>query len=198
MADVTAKGPGRTASRTTTDEEPFHPPQTISRAEFLTEGRDDRFRETIYLMVESLDRLVSCREAFGRHIGLTASQFAVLIGTAYRQGESGVTIGDLANHIALAQPHVTTEVGRLKRRGLLSKRPNAADRRSVLVCLTPAGEDAVLRVSPLVREVNDLLFQGISAEDLEAVRAVSSRLVVNAEFALAALRAAGRGENDHS
>ena len=166
----------------------FAPPPTISRAEFLTNGRDDGFRETIYLLVQSLDRLVACREAFGRHIGLTATQFAVLIGTAYRQGDEGVTVGDLASHLALAPTHVTTEVGRLTRRGLLVKRPNRADGRSVLVSLSAAGEDAVQTVAPLVRQVNDILFEGISAADFEIVRGVAARLLTNAEFAGAVLR----------
>ena len=36
--------------------------------------------------------LYTCREAFGRMLGLTASQFIVLIGTAYQQGSEGVSI----------------------------------------------------------------------------------------------------------
>lgn len=168
----------------------FKPPLTTSNPEFVTGDSDDRFRETIYLLVQGLDRLVACREAFGRHIGLTATQFAVLIGTAYRQAEAGVTVRDLAAYLALAPTHVTTEVGRLTRRGLLRKRPNAADGRSVLVSLSPAGEAAVNAVAPLVRKVNDTLFDGISADQFETVREVASRLLINSEFAVAALRAA--------
>lgn len=170
----------------------FRPPLTISRGDFLRSGRDDHFRETIYILVRGLERLIACREAFGRHLGLTASQFTVLVGTAYRQGDQGVTIRDLAAHISLAQTHVTTEVGRLIRRGLLVKRPNAADGRSVLVSLTSEGETAVEAVSPLVREVNDILFEGISAQDMEAARGFMLKLLANSELTEPLLRAAGR------
>ena len=77
------------------------------------------FRQSLYLMVFAFSRLQTCREAFGRALGLTGTQFAVLIGTAYRQGHEGVSIRALADHIQLAPTHVTTEVGRLIGKGLL-------------------------------------------------------------------------------
>ena len=109
-------------------------------------------------MIHAFDRLTSYREAFGRHLSLTASQFLVLIGTAYRQGRDGVSIRALADHTQLAATHVTTEVGRLIDKGLLTKQANPHDRRGVLVRLTPKGEAAVREVNPLLRRVNDCLF----------------------------------------
>ena len=82
----------------------------------------------------------------------------MLIGTAYRQGSEGVSIRGLADHTQLAATHVTTEVGRLIGKGLLTKQASTRDRRSVLVRLTPKGEDAIRAVNPLLRRVNDLLF----------------------------------------
>lgn len=168
--------------------EPFRPPATTSRQEFLQDGSDQGFREAIYIMVMALDGLLKCRDVFGKELGLTGSQFAVLIGTAYRQGTEGVTVRDLAEHVRLAAPHVTTEVGRLIRLGLLSKCPHASDRRSVLVSLTPSGEAAVLRVAPLVRRVNDILFDTISAEDVAHARGVMRTLALNAERVFAQIR----------
>ncbi|MGV6871794.1 MarR family winged helix-turn-helix transcriptional regulator [Pseudochelatococcus sp. B33] len=166
----------------------FRPPATTSRQSFLQNGSDQGFREAIYIMVMALDGLLKCRDIFGKELGLTGSQFAVLIGTAYRQGAEGVTVRDLAEHVRLAAPHVTTEVGRLIRLGLLTKCPHSSDRRSVLVSLTPAGEEAVLRVSPLVRQVNDILFDTISAEDLTHVVNVMRTLALNAERVFAQMR----------
>jgi hypothetical protein len=59
-------------------------PATMSHPELLSSGHDDAFRETLYMMVLSLGRLLTFREAFGRALGLTGSQFAVLIDTAYQ------------------------------------------------------------------------------------------------------------------
>jgi DNA-binding MarR family transcriptional regulator len=168
----------------------FTLPLTVSHPALLFSGHDDRFRETLYQMVLSLGRLLSCREAFGRALGLTGSQFAVLIGTAYQQKSTGVTIRLLADHVMLAPPHVTTEVGRLISKGLLIKRPNKDDGRSVLVSLSPKGEAALVGLAPFLRRVNDLLFQNVSRAEFEGVSKFFRTLALNTEFALAEIRRA--------
>ena len=49
-------------------------------------------------------------------------------------------ITDLAAREAVAQPSMTTLVSRLERDGLAERRADAADRRAVLVAVTPEGE----------------------------------------------------------
>jgi DNA-binding MarR family transcriptional regulator len=170
----------------------FVPPLTVSHGELLTAGTDVAFRQSLYLMVLAFSRLQTCREAFGRALGLTGVQFAVLIGAAYQQGQAGgqtgVSIRALADHIQLAATHVTTEVGRLTAEGLLTKSVNARDRRGVLVRLSRQGEAAVEAVAPLVRRVNDLLFAGVSRRDFAVVSAFLSRLAANSEEALDEIR----------
>ena len=170
----------------------FSPPRTVSYAALLHSGSDVAFRETLYRMVFAFSRLVSCREAFGRHLSLTASQFVVLIGIAYRQGNEGVSIRSLADHTQLATTHVTTEVGRLIEKGLLTKSANMRDRRSVLVQLTPKGEAAIREINPLLRRVNDCLFQSISRDDFAVVARFLSTFALNSENALAEIRRADR------
>src|SRR3954465_8276566 len=143
----------------------FVPPATITLPPMLTSGGDVAFRETLYLMALTFGRLHTCREAFGRALGLTASQFIVLIGTAYRQGSEGVSIRGLADHTQLAATHVTTEVGRLIGKGLLTKQASTTHRPSRLGRVAPKGEDAIRGVNPLLRRVNDLLFTDVSRED---------------------------------
>ena len=154
----------------------------------LAAGSDLSFRETIYRMAFAYSRMVSFREAFGRHLSLTASQFIVLIGTAHRQGNEGITIRALADHTQLAATHVTTEVGRLIDKGLLTKEASTLDRRSVLVRLSPRGEDAIRAVNPLLRRVNDLLFADVSREDFAAVSSFLEKFALNSEYALAEIR----------
>lgn len=166
----------------------YRPPLTISRRDYLRGGSDAAFREAIYALVQGAGRLLTCREAFGRSLDLTASQFAVLMGVAYRQDRDGVTVGQLSAHIALAPTHVTTEVGRLAARGLLIKKPSASDRRSVLVSLSRAGEKAVAEISPFVRAINDVLFDGISSKDLETTKKVARALFRNSDHALVEFR----------
>jgi DNA-binding MarR family transcriptional regulator len=155
----------------------FVPPATITLPAMLKSGGDVGFRETLYLMALTFGRLYTCREAFGRALDLTASQFIVLIGTAYQQGSEGVSIRALADHTQLAATHVTTEVGRLIDKGLLTKQASTRDRRSVLVRL---------------RRVNDLLFADISREDFTVVSRFLEKFALNSEYALAEIRRADR------
>jgi DNA-binding MarR family transcriptional regulator len=159
-------------------------PRTVSHPALLTNDGDAAFRETVYLMVLAFGRLIACREAFGGAMGLTGSQFAVLIGTAYCQGERGVSINGLAEHVRLASTHVTTEVGRLIRKGLLTKRTNAEDRRSVLVRLSQSGEAALTDVAPFLRGINDILFAEIGRADFDALSRFLQLFEVNTARAL--------------
>src|SRR5262245_14467004 len=163
MKDKKFRQTSRTPSRQT---RAFVPPLTVSHPDLVLSGSDRKFREMIYLMVLAFGRLQFFREAFGRAMSLTGSQFVVVMGTAHRQGSEGISIRALADHTHLAATHVTTEVGKLIAKGLLTKSANLHDRRSVLVRLTPAGEEAIREVTPLVRRVNDVLFQHVTAKDL--------------------------------
>jgi DNA-binding MarR family transcriptional regulator len=170
----------------------FVPPTTITLPPMLKSGGDVAFRETLYLMALTFGRLHTCREAFGRALDLTASQFIVLIGTAHRQGKDGVTIRALADHTQLAATHVTTEVGRLIDKGLLIKEANHRDRRSVLVRLSAKGEAAIRTVNPLLRRVNDRLFQNVSRGEFEALSRFLKKFAHNGEEALFEIRRAER------
>jgi MarR family transcriptional regulator, organic hydroperoxide resistance regulator len=170
----------------------FVPPLTVSHGELLTSGSDVAFRQTLYLMVLGFGRLMSCREAFGRALALTGSQFAVLIGAAYAQGRDGVSIRSLADHIQLAPTHVTTEVGRLIRKGLLVKKTNPRDRRGVLVTLSRRGEAAVRQLAPFLRRVNDLLFQNVRRKDFATVSRFLEVFALNSEQALDEIRRSER------
>jgi DNA-binding MarR family transcriptional regulator len=166
----------------------FKPPVTISRKDFLVQGSDAEFRRSIYAMVQSVGRLLACRDAFGKELDLTPSQFVVLMGVAHAQGPSGVTIRELADHVALASTHVTTEVRRLEEAGLLIKRPSPVDKRSVRVFLQARGEQEVARVAPFIRLINDVLFEDIDPEALKTAQAVARQLILNSESALAEIR----------
>jgi DNA-binding MarR family transcriptional regulator len=174
----------------------FVPPPTITHPALLEGGRDDQFRQALYVMVLAQSRLETCREAFGKAMGLTGMQFAVMMGVAYQQKRDGVTIRALSDHVQLASTHVTTEVGVLTRKGLLSKRPHPTDRRSVLVSLTREGEEAIRSINPLVRRVNDRLFDNVTKGDLASLFGVMTKIAFNSEYALAELRRSSLEQTD--
>jgi DNA-binding MarR family transcriptional regulator len=115
------------------------------------------------------------------------------MGVAYTQVDTGVTIASLALHVQLAATHVTTEVGRLVTRGLLEKRDNPKDRRSVLVRLTKAGERTVQDLAPFMRSINDILFDGVERRDFAALATFLVRFSRQADLALAEIRHREKG-----
>jgi DNA-binding MarR family transcriptional regulator len=114
---------------------------------------------------------------------------------AYRQGDAGINIAALSNYIGLAATHVTTEVGRLIRKGLLVKRPNESDGRSVLISLSPKGEAAVKEVSTMVRSINDLLFKNIDRKQFDVMNELANVLLTNSEHAIDEIRDSESGRS---
>ena len=79
---------------------------------------------------------------------------------------------------------MTTEVGRLIAKGLLTKQASTRDRRSVLVRLSRKGEAAIRSVNPLLRRVNDRLFQNVGREEFAVVSRFLEKFARNSEDAL--------------
>lgn len=163
---------------------------TTSRPELLQKGSDEQFRRMLYVLVQCVSRLLAFRDAFGREMGVTPSQFAVLMSVAHLQGTQGVTIRDIAEHVVMAAPHVTTEVGKLEKEGLLQKKPSPHDGRSVLVSLTRSGRAAMESIMPLVRDANDTLFADLDFKTMIKVQDFAQHVAINADVAMAQLRRA--------
>lgn len=74
---------------------------------------------------------------------VTQSQVAVLA-TLARHGDS--TIGQIAEHEHVQPPSASRVVSNLEQQGLVERRTDGADRRRVLIALSPAGEEYVAEV----------------------------------------------------
>jgi DNA-binding MarR family transcriptional regulator len=61
--------------------------------------------------------------------------------------------------------------------GLLAKRPNPADGRSVLLSLTSKGRSAIEAAMPNIRAVNDAFFGKLGAEDFARLSTIAARIV---------------------
>lgn len=73
--------------------------------------------------------------------GVNPTQYAIL---EHLDGRStGVAVKDLAFQLGVSQPTATDSIAALERKGLIAKRPDPDDRRSVNVLLTAAGGDAL-------------------------------------------------------
>ncbi|MGE0734322.1 MAG: MarR family winged helix-turn-helix transcriptional regulator [Alphaproteobacteria bacterium] len=162
----------------------YAPPLSVSRPALLDAGRDDRFREMIYGLFTAGARFGGIREAFGREIGITGAQYFVLIATAHHAAGEGIGIRTLADYLHVASSHVTTEVGKLVRAGLLAKRANPNDGRGVLVSVTEKGRAGLALLAPFRQAVNDILFRDLSRHDFSVMAEFIGKFIASTEAAV--------------
>ena len=78
-----------------------------------------------------------------------------------RAGEP-MRVGDVAARLEIVPRSATTMVDALEGAGLVERRPDPDDRRSVLVALTKAGRDLLGRMAAARREIAESLFGHLS------------------------------------
>lgn len=82
-------------------------------------------------------------ETLFRSHNLTLAQFAVLE-ALYHKGE--LTVGALIESVLSTSGNMTVVIRNLEQHGLVCRKPNPADGRSFLVCLTDRGEALIAKV----------------------------------------------------
>ena len=80
-------------------------------------------------------------------------------------------------------------MSRLEAKGLLLKRANQEDRRSVLVRLSTDGGKLFKELTPFMRDVNDSLFNKFTSTDMDRLRAILLKFSDNGDRAAELIRA---------
>ncbi len=158
--------------------------RTISRPEFLVGGSDSQFREFIYDLLIVSTRMEAIRDRIGALVPLSGFQYHVLSVVSELQKQGPISVGSVAQVLHAGTTYVTMETRKLERIGYLTKRSNPDDRRSVLLELTGAGEQALAAIIPQQCEINDVLFEGLDEKDFKAFRRLVGRMVGNTSRAL--------------
>lgn len=183
------------------DRDPVRPPITTARPELTGDGTGERFRQLVNDLLTISVRMDAVRERFAQLVGVTAPQYTVLVTVAQLDGAAhgavteGATVRAVADHMHVSGAFITAETGKLAKKGLLTKRPNPADGRSVLLSLTQKGRKALDAALPHIRAVNDVFFGKLGAEEFERLAAAAARIVDASPAAVLlahSLSAAGR------
>jgi DNA-binding MarR family transcriptional regulator len=156
----------------------------VSNPALLERGSDRRFRQLVYDLLTIATRMDLVRAYLGRQIGLTGPQYSLIIAVAHLQGENGVSVGSVAGALHVSSAFITVETGKLARRGLLWKRPNPADRRSVLLTLSSRGRLAINGLNAKIRAVNDRFFANLDHRSFLDLSATAAQLVIGSDRAL--------------
>lgn len=172
----------------------YRPPLTTSREALLVNGSDDKFRGLVDSLVAFAGKLQQIREAIARRMDLTPPQYNILMVLAH-MGRPGMTITEMAQQLRVSVPFVVTETRRLDDAGLLTKRTDEEDRRRINLVPTEKGKAALEAISPLQRDVNDVLFSSLNQRDFEVLGRLTEGLLESCEPGLATARAPSeRGE----
>ena len=159
-------------------------PLSVTRPEILIDGSDREFRRLIHRMLIGHARLDAVRESIASRIGVSGTQYTMLMSVLHLQGSAGISITGLADYLEVTGPHVTGVIGKLAARGLVRKAANPKDRRGVLVRLTPMGRKRLLAAFEFIASVNDRLFEGVGREEYRAVGNFHAKFVSNTQATL--------------
>ena len=159
-------------------------PLSVSLPAVLIEGSDYEFRRLIHRMILNEGRLVEIRKSFARKVGVTGAQYTMMMALLRLQGDTGIAIGALADFLEVTGPHVTGEVRKLAAKGYVRKSANPKDKRGVLISLTRQGKSRLLSAFAFIRSVNDILFQGVTAEEFRTIVRFNQKFMKNTALAL--------------
>ena len=111
-----------------------------------------------------------------RPYGVTRAQWWALAQLTRHDPAGGMTQAELARLLGLGKVATGAMVGRLEVAGLVSRRPDAADRRLNRVFVTRRGSRVLERMIAVGRALNDRLLDGMDSDDIEAADRVLSAL----------------------
>ena len=123
------------------------------------------------------------RRAYQRHVAifqqtvpdsqLTAAQFVVLC--SIRDGGT-CGIADIVNATAIEEDSVRGIVERLKWRKLLNVKLTAGDARKMSMTLTPAGKAIVEKTVPFAKEISEITFGELTADERVTIVALLRKI----------------------
>jgi DNA-binding MarR family transcriptional regulator len=152
---------------------------TVSKQELLDrDGTSDRgFRQFLYDLSSLASYLGSARGYLAAQLGVTSPQYNIVMIVAQYQGASGVSITDVAQRLHVSTAFITSEIIKLESAGLVAKKRNPDDGRSVLLRVTAACEKRLQQIAAERLFVNDQLFRGLSGEDFRHLAATVASLI---------------------
>ena len=156
---------------------------TTSREQLLKNGEDKKFRELLHDFFAFAQSLEKARSKFATHIGLTATQYMILIAIAHSPPEKALGINQIAKRLRLSGAFVTIEVNKLVEDGLVKKKPHPSDGRRVQLFATRNGTERLASLAAFQRPVNDALFAELSRTDFDRLASIIARLAENGDAA---------------
>ena len=138
-----------------------------------TVDTQQRFSVAWESLFRTTRRLRARAVAFSGEAGMSLPQYLLLEGL---RDTPELSVGELAEIAGVAPPTATRMLDCLARDGYITRRHSEVDRRSVLVSLTPDGEEAVERAHRVVEGWRRSVFESLEPEEREQATALLNRL----------------------
>ena len=128
----------------------------------------------------SLMRVLDAELVQGAEISL--SDFDVLVQLGLAEGGQ-LRMSELARRALISRSGMTRRAGQLEDRGLVSRQPHAADRRSVVIALTDEGTRVLRRALPVhFRGVGAHFVDRLSDEELAQLKSALEKVAIDCDF----------------
>lgn len=152
---------------------------TMGRPELLDDGDDRMLWALLHDFFAFGRNLEESRAKLARYIGLSSTQYIILIAIAYTPKDEPLGISQIAGKMYLSGAFVTIEVNKLEAEGLVDKTAHPTDGRRVQLAITAEGFERLRRLAAFQRSINDALFGMLSHEEVRLLAGLLARLAAN-------------------
>lgn len=111
-----------------------------------------------------------------RTIDTTPVQYSALIVIKDFPGIDATRVSELIFYDRTTIGHV---IGRLETKGLVIREPGNGDKRTKQIFITPAGEEALRKVTTVLPEISDRILGTLSKSDQETLLRILTRLLAS-------------------
>jgi MarR family transcriptional regulator, organic hydroperoxide resistance regulator len=136
-------------------------------------------------------RLDDLHNAFATSLGISQSQWLVLIAVIELDDRTGVAAIDISSKLRVPPAFVVIQIKRLEKDGFLSRTGETNDARSVLVSLTTKAKTAIEKLSERKSALNLTMFSAINEETLGYLTVTLATIAKNAQLAARSLSSEG-------
>lgn len=159
-------------------------PLTVSRPPLLQRGSDERFRDLINGLLTISVRMELIRDHLAGRLGVSGPQYSLMMAIGQQQKNNGISVGTLARSLHVSSAFIASESNKLARLGLLDKRQDINDKRSVLLKLSPRALAGLVELGPTIRTVNDSLFASLDQTKFARLSDIVERVVKDSRLAV--------------
>lgn len=140
---------------------------SLRETSLTSEGPDCFLREIIWNIISISVHLEEVARHWGNLLNISGPQWLILMAIDYLDKEAGVSISEVSSKLHVNSTFVTTQTKKLEIDGYVARRSSLLDGRVVLLSLTSKARRSIARLSVRRKEINDLVFSGLGAADLE-------------------------------